>query len=178
MTLYIILFFIALCTGMALSVYTFGTGGKRKHIFQNIYFSVEDTDGVITGEYAVKLQPEDKTVEGIIIDRSVLSLEDTYDTDNADVLKPKTGNQVKFEVVNFNGAGSLRVIITDDGGAGMWKLSTETDWHHSGTSITTKAGLVTIIYKDIEGKTLPTQTSATVKDGETVEVNAVYTSAG
>lgn len=25
---------------------------------------VEDTDGVITGEYAVKLQPEDKTVEG------------------------------------------------------------------------------------------------------------------
>ena len=109
----------------------------------------------------------------------------TYDTDNgtkwkytADVLKPKTGNQVKFEVVNFNGAGSLRVIITDDGGAGMWKLSTETDWHHSGTSITTKAGLVTIIYKDIEGKTLPTQTSATVKDGETVEVNAVYTSAG
>ena len=146
---------------------------------------VEDTDGVITGEYAVKLQPEDKTVEGIIIDRSVLSLEDTYDTDNgtkwkytADVLKPKTGNQVKFEVVNFNGSGSLRVIITDDGGAGMWKLSTETDWHHSGTSITTKAGLVTIIYKDIEGKTLPTQTSATVKDGETVEVNAVYTSAG
>ena len=75
---------------------------------------VEDTDGVITGEYAVKLQPEDKTVEGIIIDRSVLSLEDTYDTDNgtkwkytADVLKPKTGNQVKFEVVNFNGAGSF-----------------------------------------------------------------------
>ena len=64
---------------------------------------VEDTDGVITGEYAVKLQPEDKTVEGIIIDRSVLSLEDTYDTDNgtkwkytADVLKPKTGNQVKI----------------------------------------------------------------------------------
>ena len=31
---------------MALSVYTFGTGGKRKRIFQNIYFSVEDTDGV------------------------------------------------------------------------------------------------------------------------------------
>ena len=60
MTLYIILFFIALCTGMALSVYTFGTGGKRKHIFQNIYFSVEDTDGVgvlytKTGEYSAVL---------------------------------------------------------------------------------------------------------------------------
>ena len=63
MTLYIILFFIALCTGMALSVYTFGTGGKRKHIFQNIYFSVDDTDGVgvlytKTGEYSAVLKIE------------------------------------------------------------------------------------------------------------------------
>ena len=63
MTLYIILFFIALCTGMALSVYTFGTGGKRKHIFHNIYFSVEDTDGVgvlytKTGEYSAVLKIE------------------------------------------------------------------------------------------------------------------------
>lgn len=63
MTLYIILFFIALCTGMALSVYTFGTGVKRKHIFQNIYFSVEDTDGVgvlytKTGEYSAVLKIE------------------------------------------------------------------------------------------------------------------------
>lgn len=63
MTLYIILFFITLCTGMALSVYTFGTGGKRKHIFQNIYFSVEDTDGVgvlytKTGEYSAVLKIE------------------------------------------------------------------------------------------------------------------------
>ena len=63
MTLYIILFFIALCTGMALSVYTFGTGGKRKHIFQNIYFSVEDTYGVgvlytKTGEYSAVLKIE------------------------------------------------------------------------------------------------------------------------
>ena len=63
MTLYIILFFIALCTGMALSVYTLGTGGKRKHIFQNIYFSVEDTDGVgvlytKTGEYSAVLKIE------------------------------------------------------------------------------------------------------------------------
>ena len=46
-----------------LSVYTFGTGGKRKHIFQNIYFSVEDTDGVgvlytKTGEYSAVLKIE------------------------------------------------------------------------------------------------------------------------
>lgn len=46
MTLYIILCFVALCAGMALSVYAFGTGGKRKRIFQDIYFSAEETDGV------------------------------------------------------------------------------------------------------------------------------------
>ena len=46
MTLYIILIFIALCAGMAISVHAFGTGGKRKRIFQDIYFTVEDVDGI------------------------------------------------------------------------------------------------------------------------------------
>ena len=63
MTLYIILCFVALCTGMALSVYAFGTGGKRKRIFQDIYFSAEETDGVgvlytKTGEYSAVLKME------------------------------------------------------------------------------------------------------------------------
>lgn len=46
MVLYILLIFTALCIGMAISVYAFGTGGKRKHIFQDIYYSVEDNDGI------------------------------------------------------------------------------------------------------------------------------------
>ena len=63
MTLYVILFFIALCAGMAVSVYAFGTGGKRKRIFQDIYFTVEETDdiGVLytkTGEYSAVLKIE------------------------------------------------------------------------------------------------------------------------
>lgn len=143
---------------------------------------VEDIDGVIAGEYAVKLQPEDPTVEGIIIDRSTMSEEETFDTENGkkwkytfDVLKPKTGNQVKHEVVNFSGAGSLKVVISDDGGVGMWKLSTETDWHKSGVQIFTTKGNVAIQYKDVTGKTKPTQTSATIKEGEMVEIAAKYT---
>ena len=61
MTIYVILFFVALLTGMALSVYAFGTGGKRQHIFQDIYFSVEDTNGIgviytKTGEYSAVLK--------------------------------------------------------------------------------------------------------------------------
>lgn len=146
---------------------------------------VEDIDGVIAGEYAVKMQPEDSTVEGIVIDRSTMSEEETYDTENGkkwkytfDVLKPATGNQVKHAVVNFSGAGSLRVVITDDGGAGMWKLSTENDWHKSGVQVFVANGDVTIQYKDVDGKTSPTQTSATVKEGEVVEVTAEYTAAG
>ena len=63
MTFYIILLFITLCAGMAVSVYAFGTGGKRKRIFQDIYFSVEETNGVgvlytKTGEYSAVLKIE------------------------------------------------------------------------------------------------------------------------
>lgn len=63
MVLYVILFFVATCIGMAISVYSFGTGGKRKKIFQDIYFSVEDTDGIgvlytKTGEYSAILKME------------------------------------------------------------------------------------------------------------------------
>jgi len=61
MTLYVILFFFALLGGMAISVAAFGTGGKRKKIFQDIYFSVEDNKGVgviytKTGEYSAVLK--------------------------------------------------------------------------------------------------------------------------
>lgn len=63
MTLYIILFFIALLIGMAISVAAFGTGGERKHIFRDIYFSVEDNNGIgiiytKTGEYSAVLKLE------------------------------------------------------------------------------------------------------------------------
>ncbi len=63
MTLYIILIFSAICVGMAISVKAFGTGGKRKCIFQDIYFSIEEVDGIgvlytKTGEYSAVLKME------------------------------------------------------------------------------------------------------------------------
>ena len=63
MILYVILAFVAILIGMAISVYAFGTGGKRKKIFQDIYFSVEDVDGIgilytKTGEYSAILKIE------------------------------------------------------------------------------------------------------------------------
>ena len=63
MTLYIIIAFIAILIGMAISVYAFGTGSKRKKIFQDIYFTVEEVDGMgilytKTGEYSAVLKME------------------------------------------------------------------------------------------------------------------------
>ena len=46
MSLYVILFFIAILIGMALSVSAFGTGGKRKKMFQDIYFNVAEDEGI------------------------------------------------------------------------------------------------------------------------------------
>lgn len=63
---------------------------------------IEDADGVVEGEYAVRLTPEDSTVEGILIDKATVSVEETFDTAEGkkwkytfDVLKPASGNQVK-----------------------------------------------------------------------------------
>ena len=63
MTLYIIITFIAILIGMAISVYAFGTGSKRKKIFQDIYFTVEEIDGMgilytKTGEYSAVIKME------------------------------------------------------------------------------------------------------------------------
>lgn len=46
MTLYVIIFFVAVCLGMSVSVYCFGTGSKRAKIFKEIYFSIEDIEGM------------------------------------------------------------------------------------------------------------------------------------
>lgn len=52
LTLIVILLFAAILIGMSLSVTFFGTGGKRARVFQDIYFSIEDVDGM--GVYYTK----------------------------------------------------------------------------------------------------------------------------
>lgn len=62
----------------------------------------EDNDGVITGEHAIRVTPEDDACEGIQIDRCTLRVEQNYSTAEgillhyvAKVLKPATGKMVK-----------------------------------------------------------------------------------
>ena len=64
MTLYIILFLLALFVGMGVSVTIFGTGTKKKKVFQEIYYSIEETkDGIAilytkSGDYSATLRIE------------------------------------------------------------------------------------------------------------------------
>lgn len=68
----------------------------------------EDVNGIISGEYALKLQPEDASVMGIAIDRGTLSFEPTYSAEEGvqwkytiDALVPTDTdrNSIEFEVI-------------------------------------------------------------------------------
>lgn len=83
--------------------------GKNKYAFEfevraakGRIKPIEDEDGVVIGEYAFRLTPEDAECEGFQIDRATVSVEDTFDTKDGkkwkytvDVLKPKEGKMVK-----------------------------------------------------------------------------------
>lgn len=65
-------------------------------------------DGVVDGEYAVAVQPEDPSVPGIMIKKSVVSAEDTYSTAEGgaivythDALQPNDGSQVEWGVITI-----------------------------------------------------------------------------
>ncbi|MBO5957418.1 MAG: hypothetical protein J6Q39_07680 [Bacteroidales bacterium] len=69
----------------------------------------EALDGVVDGEYAVAVVPEDPNVPGIMIDKSVVSAEDTFSTAEGgavtythDALQPNTGSQVKWGVISVS----------------------------------------------------------------------------
>lgn len=83
--------------------------GKNSYVFEFDLFvkkggtrPFEDTDGVISGEHAFRLTPEDPECEGIQIDRAVVRCDESYSTADgkllhyeATVLKPKEGKMVK-----------------------------------------------------------------------------------
>lgn len=59
----VILVFVSILSGMALSIWAFGTGSKRAKIFEDIYFSVENVEnkGIIytkKGDYSAVLEME------------------------------------------------------------------------------------------------------------------------
>lgn len=82
-------------------------------------------DGVVEGEYAVAVQPEDPTVPGIMIKKSVVSAEDTYSTAEGgavvythDALRPNEGSQVDWGVIT---------IVRDTDGKSIKSVSQATE---------------------------------------------------
>lgn len=66
-----------------------------------------DVDGVIQGEHAFRLIPEDPTAKGYLIDRAQVTVQKSYTSSEGGilhyivkVLKPKTGEFVKSEVIS------------------------------------------------------------------------------
>lgn len=67
---------------------------------------VEDIDGVIEGEYQYVCQPENTEVEGIVLDRTVVSCEDSLNMSDGgrwkytiDAMKPESGATVKWNKI-------------------------------------------------------------------------------
>lgn len=67
----------------------------------------EHDDGIVPGNFAFRVTPEDETCIGIQIDNSIVSVEDSYSTEYGilihvvvDCLKPSRGNTVKYQVIS------------------------------------------------------------------------------
>lgn len=73
---------------------------------------IASEDGVVVNHYAVMLQPEDASCVALSIDKSTVSVEDTFTAaDGAmwvihhDALKPASGNQVKWGTITVGSGG-------------------------------------------------------------------------
>jgi hypothetical protein len=95
---------------------------------------VGDSDGVIDGEYQVFLQPEDETAPGMVMQRSTLSVEETFTAADglqwaytADALKPESGeDQVQWGTVTFNEtSGAVTAVKFTEYGEGTANDATE-----------------------------------------------------
>ncbi|MDR0385395.1 MAG: hypothetical protein LBH60_04900 [Prevotellaceae bacterium] len=82
---------------------------KNKYVFECEVFvkkgdtrSIEDDDGLVVEDYAVRLTPEDTETEGFLIESSTVSVEERWSSEEGKMLKytfdskkPKTGKMVK-----------------------------------------------------------------------------------
>ena len=83
--------------------------GKNKYTFEfelyktrGMVLPIEDEDGVVVDNYAVRLTPEDETLEGFIIEKSSVSVEKNWSSEDGETLKytfealkPATGKMCK-----------------------------------------------------------------------------------
>lgn len=80
---------------------------------------IEHEDGLVSGNYSVAVVPEDPDVPGLMIDKAVVSVEDSFSTDEGgtvkytfDALQPTSGSQVKTGVVTVTESGGTISNVT------------------------------------------------------------------
>lgn len=80
--------------------YTIRRNTERKKPFK-------DVDGVVAHHYAIFVQPENKSVPGPLLRKTVVTLEDPFDTTDGgqltythDALKPDTGKTVQWATID------------------------------------------------------------------------------
>lgn len=83
--------------------------GKNKYLFELEVFvkkgdtrPIDDNDGIIADNYAVRLTPEDEACEGFIVENCAVSVEESWSSADGKMLKysfdakrPKTGKMLK-----------------------------------------------------------------------------------
>lgn len=83
---------------------------------------ISDSDGLVAHKYAIVVQPEDKDVQGIAIEKATVSVEDTFSTEEGgiwaylfDALKPDSGkNQVSWgKIIITESAGTISKVECD-----------------------------------------------------------------
>lgn len=79
----------------------------------------KESDGIVDGEFAIAVVPEDPKCPGLLIDKSHVSAETTYSAEEGlsttythDALKPESGNQVKYGVLTVTESGGEVTDIT------------------------------------------------------------------
>lgn len=81
-------------------------------IADNKTMPIQHDEGIVLDEYAVALQPENPNVPGFIIDKSRVSVEDPWSSEEGgewtythDALKPDKGKKVKWGKISVTGTG-------------------------------------------------------------------------
>lgn len=80
---------------------------------------IKDSDGIVSHNYAVAVQPEDPEAVGLMMDKSKPSVADTFSTEEGaiweyvfDALKPESGDQVKMGQVKVTESGGKISDVT------------------------------------------------------------------
>ena len=81
------------------------------------------SDGVVANNYKVALQPEDPACYGLQIDKSRVSVKDTYTAKDGAMweytftaLKPETGDSVKWGIIDINAETNAPTLTTVSAG--------------------------------------------------------------